>query len=120
MTSVEFPCGPAGQGHSHFTAEALIAAVMRVPSLFRNFSMLRLRQKKKKKKNCVIEARILLDFIHFFFFFSQSHLWHREVPGPGVELELELQPKPQPQQLRIPAISATYTAACDNARAFTC
>ena len=56
---------------------------------------------------------LLYIYIFFFFFFLGLHLQHMEVPRLGVELE------PQPHQLRIWAVSATYTTAHGNTRSLT-
>ena len=53
----------------------------------------------------------------FFFFFLWPHMLHMEVPGLGVRSE-HLKPMPQPWQHRIWGTSATYAAACNNARSW--
>ena len=59
----------------------------------------------------------------FYFIFSGPHPQHMDVPRPGVELDTGCQPtpqpQPQPQPRRIPATSATYTAALSNAGSLT-
>ena len=63
----------------------------------------------------------LIVLIHalFFLLFLWPHEWHMEVPRLEVELELLLQVYTQPQEHRIQAVSATYAAACNNARCLT-
>ena len=61
----------------------------------------------------------IMEFNTEFIFFFQPYLQHMEVPRLGAESELQLRPMPQPWHYRIQAASATYAAACGNARSLT-
>ena len=86
-----------------------------------------LLQLPKVNKTTIIHPLIYLGrtlftfffWILFFFFFLSfvflgPHVQHMEVPRPEVESELQPPSYPQPQQLRIWAVSATYSTAHNN------
>ena len=54
--------------------------------------------------------------IAIFFFFSQPHLWHMEVPGLGVKLELQL---PAYAMATAMPVSVNFITACSNAGSLT-
>lgn len=68
-----------------------------------------------------IDKKSSLWFFFFFFlfvFFLWPHLWHMEVPRLGFDSEMQLRLMPWPQQCQIPAVFATYSAACHNVRSW--
>ena len=63
-----------------------------------------------------------LGKVKIFFFslpFLGLHVWHMEVPRLESGLNYSCQPMAQLQQHQIPAVSATYTAACRNVESLT-
>ena len=55
----------------------------------------------------------------FVLFFTTTSAAYGSSRARGVKLEMQLRPRPQPRQHWIWAASATYIAACGNARSFT-